>query len=160
RLGYAYDFTYYDNKPAGNSDHYNQTHTFDLGLAHSFTPNVQLRLAGSFVIGQEPDVLRADPTFTPFHPISSDKHPHTGFVNLDVQLSRLFGFQVGYANSFFDYDDDNTLGGTRVSNSGLLDRVEHMIHLDARWQLAPTTVGLIGYQFREVNYTGDQSISL
>jgi len=160
RLGYAYDFTYYDHRPTGNTDKYDQNHNFDLGLAHSFSPNVQLSVADSFVIGQEPDVLRADPTFTTFQRIHGDNIRNYGFVNLDVQLSRLFGLQLGYANSYWDYDDDNTFGGTRVSNSGLLDRVEHMVHLDARWQLAPTTVGLIGYQFREVSYTGDQSISL
>jgi hypothetical protein len=124
---------------------------------------VQLSLADSFVIGQEPDTLRADPTFNTFQRISGDNIRNYGFINLDVQLTRLFGFQVGYANSFFDYDDDKTtdnLGNPRVSNSALLDRVEHMPHIDARWQLAPTTVGLLGYKFREINYTGDQPIDL
>ena len=163
QLGYTYNFTYFDNKPAGNADHYDQNHTFDVALSHSFSPQVQLSLADSFVIGQEPDTLRADPTFTTFQRISGDNIRNYGFVNLDVQITRLFGLQIGYANSFFDYDDEATVdafGFPRVSNSGLLDRVEHMPHIDARWQIAPTTVGLLGYKYREVNYTGDQLIDL
>jgi hypothetical protein len=146
-LGYAYNFNYYEKRPLGNADRFDQNHTFDVGLSHSFTPQVQLSLADSFVIGQEPDALRYDPTFQTFQRISGDNIRNYGFINLDVQLSRLFGLQVGYANAFFDYDDE--------VNSVLLDRVEHMPHVDARWQLAPTTVGLIGYKYREVNYTGD-----
>jgi hypothetical protein len=163
KLGYTYNFTYYEDKPTGNADNYDQNHNFDVALSHSFSPQVQLSLADSFVIGQEPDTLRADPTFNTFQRISGDNIRNYGFVNLDVQLTRLFSFQVGYANSFFDYDDDKTVdqfGNPRVSNSGLLDRIEHMPHVDLRWQLAPQTVGLLGYKFREINYTGDQLIDL
>jgi len=41
-----------------------------------------------------------------------------------------------------------------------LDRIEHEIHIDARWQLEPNTVGLIGYKFRLANYTGDEKIGV
>jgi uncharacterized protein (PEP-CTERM system associated) len=38
----------------------------------------------------------------------------------------------------------------------LLDRLEHLIHLDGRYQFCPTLVGLVGYSFRLATYTGDE----
>jgi hypothetical protein len=47
-----------------------------------------------------------------------------------------------------------------TSPSGVLDRVEHTVHLDARWTIQPETIGIIGAQYRTVNYTADEIIGL
>jgi hypothetical protein len=44
------------------------------------------------------------------------------------------------------------------SQSGTSDRIEQSIHLDARWQILPQTVGVLGYQFSWADYTGDELI--
>jgi hypothetical protein len=156
---YQYAFKYYDHKPFGNSEKYDQTHTFDVALGHAFTEQYRISVQDSFAIGQEPDLLRAGDAFSSFSRISGDNIRNYGTINLDGQITRELGFQLGYANTFFDYHDkgfDPDL--PRASNSGLLDRIEHTIHLDARWLLQPQTTGLVGYQFRDVSYTGDEQI--
>jgi hypothetical protein len=156
---YQYAFKYYDRKPVGNVDHYDQTHTFEVALSHAFSPRYQIAVQDSFAIGQEPDLLRAGNAFSSFQRIPGDNIRNYGVINFNAQITRELGIEAGYANTFFDYDDH---GGNAdfPSRSGLLDRVEHMIHVDGRWLIQPQTIGVVGYQFREVNYTGDEEIGL
>ena len=71
---------------------------------------------------------------------------------------------MGYANTFYSYADnrqqfDNNGNVTVASNSGLLDEVDNVVHLD---RTLPTRSrrrsGVVGYQFRETDYIGDQPI--
>src|SRR5439155_16786026 len=97
--------------------------------------------------------------FSSFQRIPGDNIRNYGVINFNAQITRELGIEAGYANTFFDYEDH---GGNAdfPSRSGLLDRVEHMIHVDGRWMIQPQTIGVVGYQFREVNYTGDEEIGL
>jgi len=158
-LGYIYAFKYYDRKPIGNSDNYDQTHTLNAALDHAFSERYQISVRDSFAIGQEPDFLRTGNSFATFQRISGNNIRNYGSVTLNAQLTRLFGLEVGYSNSYFDYEDE---GGdaTSPSLSGLLDRIEHTAHIDARWVLQPQTVGVFGYQFRQANYTGNEEIGV
>lgn len=161
RLGasYQYSFKYYDRKPLGNTDNYDQTHTFDIGLTHAFSPRYNLSVSDSFAIGQEPDVLRAGNAFSTFQRISGDNIRNYGNLTFTAQLTPLWGLEFGYGNTFFDYDNE---GGNadQPSQSGLLDRIEHAVHIDGRWTVQPQTVAVVGYQFRQVNYTGDEEIGI
>ena len=69
-FGYVYSLKYYENKPVNNADHYDQTHDFHAALTHAFSERYQLSVRDSFVIGQEPDMLRAGNTFNTFQRIS------------------------------------------------------------------------------------------
>lgn len=163
---YLYSIKYYDHTPTGNSDRFDQSHTFNVALNHAFSPRYQISVTDSFVIGQEPDLLRATQSLDTIQRLPGDNIRNYGTINLDGQLTPVFGFQVGYANSLFDYHDSGGFDASHTdqngigfaSFSGLLDRIEHEIHVDARWQLEPNTVGLIGYKFRLANYTGDEKI--
>ncbi|MBP9901519.1 MAG: outer membrane beta-barrel protein, partial [Verrucomicrobia bacterium] len=53
----------------------------------------------------------------------------------------------------YNYDDSGP-----GSNSALLDRMENAVHLDSRWTLQPQTIGIVGYMFTQVGYTGDEVI--
>src|SRR5258708_5915030 len=55
---YTYSFLYYDHRPSA-SVKYDQNHTFLLNLNHAFSERYSILLRDSFVIGQEPDTLRA-----------------------------------------------------------------------------------------------------
>jgi hypothetical protein len=165
QASYTYAFKWYDDKPPGNADDYDQNHTFNIGLSHVFTPRWQMSLGDSFVIGQEPDTLRAqsDPIVIVYQRIPGDNIRNYGFITLNGQITPLFGLEFGYQNSFFDYDDSGTdfdfFGNVLPSLSGLLDRVEHSGHVHGRFQIQPNTVGILGYTFRENNYTADEVIS-
>jgi hypothetical protein len=162
-FGYVYSFKDYENKPVGNADSYDQTHEFNAGLTHAFSERYQVSVRDSFVIGQEPDFLRAGNTFTTFQRISGDNMRNYGSITLSAQLTPEFSIELGYANSLYSYAN-NTPSGTlgapdyQASNTGMLDEVEHVVHLDGRYQFAPQTTGILGYQFRETDYTGGQVI--
>ena len=70
--------------------------------------------------------------------------------------------ELGYQNSFFHYADEgpfddfgNFIGASRA---GLLDRIEHYVHLDGRWTVQPDTTAILGYRFGDTEYTGDEQI--
>ena len=156
---YQYVFKYYDTKPPGNSDHYDQTHNFDISLSHTFSPRYNIAVQDSFVIGQEPDVLRAGNAFATFQRVSGNNIRNYGSIDFNAQLSPVFGLAAGYGNTLFNYADDN---GTidNPSQAGLLNRIENAIHIDGRWTLQPQTVGVLGYMFRNQDYTGGEEIGV
>src|SRR6266850_7224208 len=161
-LGYVYSFKYYDHQPAGSSTKYDQQHLFNLALDHAFTERYRLGVRDAFAIGQEPDVLRTDNAFTAFQRISGDNIRNYGSIVFDADITRLFGLEIGYDNSFFDYAQSGVqfddVGNILPSNSALLDRIENGVHLDSRWMICPETVGIFGYKFRDVSYTGNEEI--
>jgi hypothetical protein len=161
-FGYVYSLKYYENKPIGNTDNYDQTHDFSVALNHAFSERYQLNVKDSFVIGQEPDMLRAGSTFNSFQRISGDNLRNYGAVTFSAQITPDLATEVGYANTFYSYSDNQTTidpsGNFIPSNSGLLDEVDNVAHLDLRYQLQPQTTGVFGYQFRELDYIGNQEI--
>ena len=176
-LSYLYGFKYYDKQPPGNTDHYDQTHTFNLLFNHAFSERYRLSLGDSFVIGQEPDFLRSGNFYSTYQRIPGDNIRNYGSITFDGQLSQTFGVQVGYANSLYDYKDSGAVvvdvGGVPIgvgqpgvlpptgpSRSGTLDRIEHTIHVDGRWQFAPDTVGILGYAYGQTDYTGDEPVGV
>ena len=57
---------------------------------------------------------------------------------------------LGYSNTLYDFSDTGP-----GSLSALLDRMEHLATINLRWQVLPSTVALVGYQFGMADYTGD-----
>jgi len=165
-LGYTYSGKYYDDPPNGRSDHWDQNHIFNADLRHRFNPRNSIALSDSFVIGQEPDVLRIPemPSAT-YQRISGDNIRNYGSIVYNLEVTELLGFEFGYDNAYWNYADDQSaadiVGGAvvRASNSGLLDRLENRVHIDSRWQFRPETVGILGYQFTQTGYTADEPIS-
>lgn len=161
-LGYTYSYKYYDKQLAGSGGHDDNSHTFNLALDHAFNERYQLNVTDSFVLGQEPDLLRTGNAMTTFQRVPGDNIRNYGSVKFTGQATRLFGYSLGYANSFYKYQDtgarDDGTGNTLASLAGLLNRLEHVVPLDTRWQMSPTTVGIFGYQYREVDYTASEAI--
>ena len=159
---YAYTFKYWENRPVNNTQNYDQNHAFNLALDHSFSENYQLNVKDSFIIGQEPDLLRTGTTFSDFSRVSGNNIRNSGNLTLSGQLSRELSFESGYANSLFKYSDNELplsgFNGT-ATTAGALDRMEQAIHVDGRWQLTPESVGVLGYQFSMADYTADQPIT-
>ncbi len=165
---YKYAFLYYDQRPAGNTQKYDQDHTFNLMLNHAFNERYTIHMHESFVIGQQPDALRNDAAFhTPFR-ISGDNKVNVAGVVFDAELTPLFGLELGYDNAWFDYADKfspnhpakNVSNGAIVpSNSGVLDRIEQTPHIALQWHVMPETTASLGYRFTQINYTAGEPIA-
>jgi hypothetical protein len=141
---------------------------FNLGFDHAFSERYQLSIKDAFALGQEPDILRAGNAMETYQRVSGDNMRNFGSINFDGLFTRQLGYQLGYANTWMDYDDGGpTFGSVASGNpgqvfastSGLLDRVENIPHVDLHWIIQPQTVGVIGYQYRDVSYTGDEVIA-
>lgn len=164
-FGYVYSLKYYEHKLAGKDDNYDQTHDFNVALTHAFSERYQLTVKDSFVVGQEPDILRYGNTFPTFRRISGSNLRNHGEIDFLTQITPEFGVEVGYANTLYSYADNDVIiedyeGNYLVSPSyaGMLDSLDHLAHIEGRYQLKPQTIGVLGYQFRETDYTGDQVI--
>jgi len=147
-LAYTYSYKWYDENP-NFDNHDDQTHTFLASLTHAFNERTSIDVKDSFAIGQEPDL---DENYASFQRLSGNNIRNYGAVKLNHQITPIFGMEVGYDNSFFDYDSD--------ANSGLLDRIEQRGHLDGRWSLANNSVAFLGYAFENGSYTADQIIGV
>lgn len=165
-LGFLYSFKYYNDKPIGNSVHSEQTFTFNAGLEHSFTERYKARVNDSFVIGQEPDLLRAGNTFSTFQYVSGDNIRNNGSIAFDGQITPDFGIGLGYDNAFYDYKDRGftTTGGGLFpavvpSLAGILNRIENRAHVEGLYQVLPDTKALIGYQFTDLDYNANEPIA-
>jgi hypothetical protein len=170
-LGFLYSLKYYENRPPGTTgSHADQAFTFNAGLDHTFSERFKARVNDSFVIGQEPDLLRAGNTFSTFQRVNGDNIRNYGSIGADAQITPELGVGAGYDNAYYDYKDTGPTAvpsptdpfGTydvQPSTAGLLNRIENRFHLEGLYQIMPETKALIGYQFTDVNYTGDELIS-
>ena len=162
-LRYVYDFRYYDKRPLNNTEKYDQDHSFDLDFKHEFSERYRIDVNDSFVIGQEPDFIRAGNTLNNFQRVPGNNIRNYGTVNFDGELTRLLGFEVGYANGYYDYADTgatiNGLGFVTSSQAGTLNRIEHTAHVDSHWHAWPDTLLVVGYQYAQIDYTGNELIS-
>src|SRR5579862_5149391 len=160
-LGALYSFQHYDRIPLNSTGHNDNTFTFNAGLTHAFNEQISARVSDSFVIGQEPDLLRAGNAFSTFQRVSGNNIRNYGMLGLDAQLTPEFGLGFGYDNAFYDYKDRGPgLAGAVVEPSlaGALNRIENRAHIEGTWQAMPETKALIGYQFTDVDYNANELI--
>jgi Putative beta-barrel porin 2 len=161
-ISYVYDFKYYENRPLGQTEQYDMTHLFNFALNHAFNERYQISLKDSFAIGQEPDMLRAGNTYNTFQRIPGNNTRNYAVADFSAQLTPIFGLVAGYANTLYNYAANevfvNPDGTITASNAGLLNSMDQTIHLDGRFQIQPQTIGVVGYQYRLLNYSANQPI--
>jgi hypothetical protein len=150
-LSYTYAYRYYDEKPYLSTENADQSHTFTALVDHAFTERLRLSVRDSFVVGQEPDLLRAGNTYSTFQRVTGDNIRNYGNLLLNADVTRQFGIEAGYENSYYNYSDDGP-----GSYSATLDRIEQAPHIDARYKFTPQTTGVAGYQFGMTDYTADE----
>ena len=151
---YTYALKWYE---AREDDSIDQSHEVDLKLDHRFSERLRIGFTDNFVYAQEPEVIEGGGSrpITTFR-TDSDVMRNRASVDLRAQMTETLGLGTGYENSWYDYQDEDGAVGTR---STLLDRFEHLFHLDGRWQARPELVGIVGYQFGMFDYTGDGRLS-
>jgi hypothetical protein len=162
-VGYGFTAKFYDKHPLNSTGKADYTHQFDANLSHAFNPNLDVALYESFVVGQEPDMVR-DAAGT--QRIKGNNIRNFAGVDFNLTATDLLGFSFGYHNSLYDYADKSSYasgtfvgaGVNQPSYSGLLDRIEHEVQLDSNWKLSPETVGIVGYTYSQIGYTGNETI--
>lgn len=150
RAGYVYSLRYYEERDPHKTD---QSHEFNALLRHAFSPRHDIAVADSFVITEEPTVVERFGIVTAPTRTEGDALRNRGSIDYNVGLTPTLGLSLGYVNNLYDYSQDGA-----GSRSALLDRLEHLIRADLRYQVNPTLVGLLGYQFGLNSYTGDEFI--
>jgi hypothetical protein len=159
-LSYLYSFKYYEDRP---DNKYDQAHQVNFKLSHAFTDRLKLDLADQFVITREPDLV--SPNSAPIMTIGGenayimrtkqDVLRNYGSATMNAGLTDQLSIMGGYSNTLYDFSDDGP-----GSLSSLLDRMEHLITLNLRWQVLPSTVGILGYSFGLSDYTGDEQTGI
>ncbi len=125
----------------------------DLAGEYQVTENHVLRLTDTFSYTSEGTLLDQNGVVTT--PIRSDNSNIRNLADLKYvgQLTRLFGLELGYQNTIYDFDQEG-IG----SYSAILDRTEHLLRGETRWTLTPTFAGILGYWHEQVNFNGDEFI--
>ncbi|HLZ53630.1 MAG TPA: outer membrane beta-barrel protein, partial [Verrucomicrobiae bacterium] len=130
----------------------------DLWVDHAFTERWSTKVQDTLAVGQEPQLINGG---TLVRTEGNNVH-NMGAISLDTQWTRLLGTELSYQNNFYDYQNSGGNGSNPAIGSslaGLLNRLEHDISLNVNWRLQPTLLAFVGYQYGQVNFTGDEIIS-
>ena len=154
-LRYTYGLYYYQDREETTGKPIDQTHQADLWIDHAFTEIWHAKVQDSFVVGQEPELISGGGTLLR---VKGDNIHNDGSVTLNTQWTRLLGSELGYENSFYDYQNS---GGNvfNPSIAGLLNRLEDSAWLNLNWRMLPTTTAFFGYQYGQANYIGNEPIA-
>jgi len=166
-LGYLLSAKYYEQQPLNQNGKWTLTQTANLGLTHTFNPRLSMNVTDSFVLGQEPDQLRAaNLPLSTAQVVSGDNIVNYGSIGFNYVATELLGLRASYNNAYYNYKDDQptyipafpTPIFASASNAGLLNRVDNQVVLDSEWKLNPQTTGILGYTYGQSVYTADQQI--
>lgn len=146
-LSYTYGLKYYEDRQPYKLD---QSHQADLKITHAFTDRYKLDLADNFVATHEPDLIAPANAANVTVRTRQSVIRNYGAANLSAGLTDQMSVVLGYANTLYDYSDNATGAGNL---SALLDRMEHLASINLRWQVQPSTVALIGYQYGLTDFT-------
>ncbi len=149
-LGYAYTLNWYEKREPHEVD---QSHEFNAKLRHQFSPRHQIAVDDTFLIAHEPTSVQTFGIVTTPVRTEGDVLQNVGSIDDTFQLTSLWGLSFGYVNTWVDYEADGV-----QSRSALLDRMEHLLRADARYQFNPKLVGIVGYTFGFTTFTGDEEI--
>lgn len=145
---YKYDMRWFE---ARSSDEVDDSHMVDLSADHTFNDRVKVGVHDSFVYSSEPQI--ADPggaTYLRYGDATVFRN--YGGTYVQFGLTEQLGTRVTYENANYDYVDDGP-----GSRSALLDRMEHGVTADLRYNLSETTVGMFGYKYGHVGYASSDT---
>ncbi len=148
---YIFSMKYYDDRPKNKEDFY---HDFELFGDHKFSERYSGDVSDSFVIAQEPDLVDRG-NLSAVTRVNGNNIRNNASINGHAQFTPLFGVVLGYANTFYDYDQSGP-----GSLAAALNRFEHLVTLDTRWQILPDTTGILGAQLTLVNHTSSDSLNV
>jgi hypothetical protein len=147
-LSYVYSLRYFDDRDDNRADH---SHQANVKLSHVFTERYKLDLSDSFVISREPEVIAG--TGTPLRS-KGDYLRNNATGSFTAGITDSLSAVLGYSHTLVDFDQE----GPR-SLSALLDRQEHQPSINLRYQIVPSTVGVIGYQYTDTEYDNNNILT-
>jgi hypothetical protein len=169
-MRYIYGMYYYQARENLGENPIDQTHQFDLWVDHAFTERWQARVQDSFALGQEPELI--DPNTSVTHRVNGNNISNNGTITLHTDWTRLFSTELGYQNTFYDYENSGATvtylipgpppsvpTSVNASLAGLLNRIEQSAWLNLQWMVRPETMLQVGGRFALANYTGDEPVA-
>jgi len=148
-FNYTYDMRYYEARKQNDADH---SHRVSLKINHEITERYKVEAADTLNYAQEPELqgIVSNPLRT------QQNYLHNmGRIAFTAELTPILGVVAEYQNDYWDYDQTGD-----GSLSALLDRVEHLGSISARWQARPNTVGLLTYSYGLIDHTSNESLLL
>jgi len=149
-FNYTYDMRYYEARPRHEADH---SHLVGLNINHAITDRYKLEVSDNFHYAQEAELegIVSNPTGTLRHELSYAHN--TGRVAFNAELTPILAVVAAYQNDYWDFEQrgDGSL-------SALLDRIEHLGSITARWQAMPSTVGLLSYEYGLIDHISNESL--
>lgn len=146
-FSYVYDLRFFEARPKNDADH---SHLFTVKVIHPFTERYKLQVSDTFNYSQEPE-LQTGVVSIPLRTQQNYIH-NMGRLAFNAEVTPLLGLEAAYQNDYWDFDQKGP-----GSLSALLDRIEHLGSITARWQALPNTIGLLGYQYQAVDHTSKES---
>ena len=149
-FNYTYDMRYYEARPRNDADH---SHHVSLKINHAITERYKVEVSDTFNYAQEAELSQGIVS----NPLRTDQNylHNNGRLAFAAELTPILGLVLEYQNDYWDYDQTGN-----GSLSALLDRVEHLGSITARWQAMPNTVGLLTYSYGLIDHTSDESLRL
>lgn len=161
-VDYTFSGKWYEDRSSSDDDAWDYSHLANLELSHSFTEQIVLDVTDRFVYTTEPGLI--DPDFASVARTDQNNLSNRGDISLSMGLSRRVGLVIGYQNWLVNYEDDNPAAeSTPViapSLSAQLDRMEHLIPINLRHQTGPQTVTLLGFNYKMVDHTSDEFLTI
>lgn len=160
-LRYTYGLFYYQKREQNGQNPIDQTHQFDLWIDHAFTSRWELQFGDTVRVAQDP-ALTTGPVSTAQR-VEGNNLQNSANISLHTDWTRLLATQLSYQNTYVSYE--NSGAGNVVwpavtpSYAGLLDSVQQTFGIEGQWKYSPETVGMVGYMFGLVNFTGDEPIA-
>lgn len=173
---YSYDLQWYEERSDSGQNPYDQSHTFNLWLDHSFSENLSATVNDNFVVGQEPELLAAGAGggLATYERLNGNNIANNATVTVKQDWSPSFTTVLTYGNYLALYSNHgaytNAAGqlttgsplapASGASYAGELNRDQNTVDLEAQWHFGPETFVDAGYQAVLVNYTGDEPIAV
>jgi hypothetical protein len=155
-VGYTFNGRYYEDSER-RDDPWDLSHFANLEFNHKFSQRVALEVSDNLTISDQPELV--DPNFATFRTDSSALNNRAA-ASVSVGVTPIMGFVVGYQNNYWDYENENPAAENTPpvfsSLSARLDRFEHLIPVQLRFQAAPPTVVFGAYNFGMYDYTSDE----
>lgn len=163
-LRYTYGLYYYQARENQGSNPIDQTHQVDLWIDHAFTQRLEGKIQDTFISQQDPE-LSSSPTALAYR-AEGNNIENVGTVTGHYEFSTLFSTDVGYQNTWWDYQEhgatilDFLPGGAGATYAGLLNQDDHSVWANLNYQYLPDLAFLIGYDFTYDDYTGNELIAI
>ena len=147
---YKYGMRYFEDRAKRNTPDADHSHDVNLRLVHQFPERYRLEVSDNFVVSQE-QALRDSAQLVRANGNNIRNVANAGFSG---EINPTFGYDLTYSNTFYDYQSKGP-----NSFSALLDRVEHLMGANARWNATESITGIVGYRYGIVDMSSNDNVT-